>query len=605
MLKEKILKQFKIRLAIILISIAVIILSLSFGICYRLVNNKLIENSEKTSLQVFQQMENTINLVADQTEKIVAQLMIDRDVLNFLQAGNENELSIINNHKALIKMIDKVIQQNSFIDAIVLFSEDGRKGGSSLHKTYFSLIPKKHPFIESEDYQKIIEQSPHFVWLGGYDRDYFYKNDADRISNHEGNKNLVLAKTVPVSNNQGIILVMLKEDIFRAYYDANSHYDYEVSIVDTDGMKISSVNTSNIGETIPYIENLDPLKQYGSMRYRDEEKDVQVMYYKLPKYKWMLINEIPMQVYINDTLTIRNMMITIVIITIVIMGVFFSVWIIRYTNPIQNLINVMRKVSDGGIDERITQHTKVEELEELNQQFNNMLDQVKFFMEVAEKKEHEKSLLEMQTLQMQINPHFLYNTINSIRWMAVMNGADNVGDAMVNLAELLNASFRKHTIIWEIEEELKFVGSYTKLMIIRYGTGVTFEIEVEEAVKQYLIPKFIIQPILENSIKYRKTDGEVLRIHIQIYEQDRIHIVVKDNGDGISKEKLDRIKDRLEDKITSEDLDENESIGLSNVNRRLKLYYDGKYNLQIESNEGQGTEVTISIPKLTKVEKPQ
>lgn len=599
MLVKKIFKQFKIRLAVILISITAIVLALSFSVCYRLVNYKLIENSEKTSLQVFRQMENTINLVADQVEKIVAQLMVDSQVLNFLDSGEEDELTIINNHRALIKKIDKILLQNSFIDAMVLFSEDGRRGGSSLNKTYFNLIPKQHPFLESKDYQKIIEQSPHFVWTGGYDENYFYHYDSERIKDEAATKNLVVAKTIPILNGQGMILVMLKEDIFRAYYDANAHYnsESEVSIIEASGMKIASVNTSHIGKFIPYGERLDPKMPYGSFRYTEEGQDIQVMYYALPKYKWMLINEIPMQVYTNDTQSIRNTMIAIVGVTVAIMAAFFSLWIVRYTGPIQTLMHVMRKVSSGDINERITVHTGVEELEELNQQFNNMLDQVQFFMEVAEKKEQEKGLLEIQTLQMQINPHFLYNTINSIRWMAVMNGAEHVGDAMVNLAELLNASFRSNTIIWAIEEEMRFVTSYTKLMIIRYGTSVIFEIEVDESAKQYLIPKFIIQPILENSIRHRKADGQTLSIHIGIKAQEKIQISIRDNGEGMTKERLEEVKNKLGHPIMNQ-VDQDEGIGLYNVNRRLSLYYEASYQMTLESQEGKGTQVTIAIPKI-------
>ncbi|MGL4737686.1 MAG: hypothetical protein ACRCW2_09570, partial [Cellulosilyticaceae bacterium] len=212
MLKKKIFKQFKVRLAIILISIAAIVLSLSFGVCYRLVNNKLIENSEQTSLQVFRQMENSINLVADQVEKIVIQLMVEPQILSFLEKVEEDELTIVNNHRALIKMIDKILIQNSFIDAIVLFSEDGRRGGSSRRQTYFNLIPKRHPFLETQDYQNMIAQSPHFVWTGGYDQNYFYVYDRQKITHAENNKNLVVAKGVPLKTGQGVILVMLKEE---------------------------------------------------------------------------------------------------------------------------------------------------------------------------------------------------------------------------------------------------------------------------------------------------------------------------------------------------------------------------------------------------------
>ncbi|MGL4739033.1 MAG: sensor histidine kinase, partial [Cellulosilyticaceae bacterium] len=397
-----------------------------------------------------------------------------------------------------------------------------------------------------------------------------------------------------------VILVMLKEELFRGYYDANAQHNKggEVAIIEAmTGVKISSVNTTHIGQTVPYMHAIDSQISYGSTRYTREDKDLQVMYYKLPKYDWVLVHEIPMQVYTNDTQSIRNTMILIVGVTVVIMAAFFSVWIVRYTGPIQNLMQVMKKVSEGQIDQRITVNTGVEELEQLNQQFNNMLDQVQFFMEVAEKKEHEKSLLEMQALQMQINPHFLYNTINSIRWMAVMNGAENVGDALVNLAELMNASFRGGAIIWTIDEELKFVKSYTKLMRIRYGTSVMFEIACEDTVKQYLIPKFIIQPILENSIKYRKVDGECLRIYVRIYEEEGIRIVVQDNGEGITTEKLAYIKKELAHQRMNQQTGYAEGIGLSNVNRRLGIYYEESYVLDVESHEGAGTQVNITIPK--------
>jgi two-component system sensor histidine kinase YesM len=196
-------------------------------------------------------------------------------------------------------------------------------------------------------------------------------------------------------------------------------------------------------------------------------------------------------------------------------------------------------------------------------------------------------------LQSQINPHFLFNTLETIRMKAVSAGTSDVADMVYILATLFRNSIDGGTFI-PISAELEYCKLYLQLFKIKYGEIFTFNIEINNDIMNYSMVKFTLQPIIENYLFHgMKQDSKNNAISIKGFISDsNILFVISDNGIGISKEKLDRIEKTLEDNTHKQ----TNTIGLSNVNERLKIIYGSSYGISISSELDKGTCVKIRIP---------
>ncbi|MBQ9590488.1 MAG: sensor histidine kinase [Butyrivibrio sp.] len=216
--------------------------------------------------------------------------------------------------------------------------------------------------------------------------------------------------------------------------------------------------------------------------------------------------------------------------------------------------------------------------------------------EQVKKEQKQLRKAEFELLQAQINPHFLYNTLDAIVWSAEAGNQKQVVNMVGSLSDFFRSSLNKGKEIVSIKEELVHVKSYLEIQQIRYQDILCYEINVPESLNKYQIPKITIQPIAENAlyhgIKNKRGGG---KITIEGYEnEDTVIIEVKDNGIGIDEKRLFEIKESLE----SSDNNSNTIYGIYNVNERIRLNYGEQYGLKICSIYGEGTTVKILIPKI-------
>lgn len=271
------------------------------------------------------------------------------------------------------------------------------------------------------------------------------------------------------------------------------------------------------------------------------------------------------------------------------MAILISAWISRrISKPIKVLSSSMKEVQNHNLDTEIHVDTN-NEIGELSDTFNVMTGEIRTLIEknTAEQKLKRKS--ELKALQAQINPHFLYNTLDSIIWMSVANKNEEVIEMTSALAKLFRISISKGAELITIGDEIEHVNSYLTIQKIRYGETVNFEISVDEALKKYKVLKLVLQPMVENAI-YHGLKNKLGKgnIHISVTEEDNIILLkVKDNGIGIKPEDLANIYK----------VDSKKGVGVRNVNERIKLYFGDEYGLFFESEVDLGTSVTIKLPK--------
>ena len=263
------------------------------------------------------------------------------------------------------------------------------------------------------------------------------------------------------------------------------------------------------------------------------------------------------------------------------------------TRPLQKLTEVTEQVAEGNLSVRSDVKTG-DEVGVLSDSLNTMIDKINGLLEQVTKEQVRLRKAEFELLQSQINPHFLYNTLDAIIWLAEAGEQKKVVSMVRSLSEFFRTSLNRGKDIIPVKEEVLHVRSYLEIQQVRYQDILNYEIDVPEELDKYLIPKITIQPLVENAlyhgIKNKRGSGT---IHIRGKKQDGILVIeIEDDGIGISKERLWQVNDGIRKKVlTGKDI-----YGLYNVNERIRLNFGEEYGINIESNYGEGTLVRVLLP---------
>ncbi|MFC5467951.1 sensor histidine kinase [Cohnella suwonensis] len=264
----------------------------------------------------------------------------------------------------------------------------------------------------------------------------------------------------------------------------------------------------------------------------------------------------------------------------------------RVSKPIKRLQDSMKEVEKGNFDIYVMV-PKTIEIGRLARAFNIMVGKIKELMTQVVRDQELKRQSELNALQAQINPHFLYNTLDSIVWMAESNKSKEVVLMTSALAKLFRASISKGEELVSIRTETEHIANYLMIQKMRYKNKLDYQIEIAESVYDYKTIKVILQPIVENAIYHgiKMKHGPGL-IRITAEETDtEIHIVIEDNGNGMDEETLRTLL------LPGRDTGEGRGVGVRNVHERLKLYFGPEYGLTYKSVPGEGTSVLFRIPK--------
>lgn len=263
------------------------------------------------------------------------------------------------------------------------------------------------------------------------------------------------------------------------------------------------------------------------------------------------------------------------------------------TRPIRELGEVTDQVAKGNLTVRSEVRSGVE-VSALSDSLNTMIDKINELLEQVTKEQTRLRKAEFELLQSQINPHFLYNTLDAIVWLAEAGEQKKVVGMVGSLSEFFRTSLNQGKDIISIKEELNHVQSYLEIQQVRYQDILKYEIQVPEELYRYLIPKITIQPLVENAlyhgIKNKRGTGKISVCGKK--EENFFTIRIEDNGIGISRERLWQVRDGIKNKIPTE----KDIYGLYNVNERIRLNFGEPYGISIESVYGEGTVVSIMLP---------
>lgn len=280
-------------------------------------------------------------------------------------------------------------------------------------------------------------------------------------------------------------------------------------------------------------------------------------------------------------------------------AVIFSYFIpLSITKPIRNICDVTEEVSKGNLEVRSDVDTGAD-VGMLSQSLNAMIDKINELLDQVKAEQIRLRKAELELLQSQINPHFLYNTLDAIVWLAEAGEQQKVVSMVESLSKFFRTSLNQGKEIISLSEELQHVQSYLEIQQVRYQDILRFDINVPAELNGYLIPKITIQPLVENAlyhgIKNKRGMGDIFITGEDL--GDKCAIIVRDNGIGMNEERLKQIRER----ISGGGENKGEIFGLYNVNERIRLKFGEEYGLEIESEYTKGTVVKVILPKYTDI----
>lgn len=293
-----------------------------------------------------------------------------------------------------------------------------------------------------------------------------------------------------------------------------------------------------------------------------------------------------------DMILIRSLIVAAIFITLVVL--FLSYFIPQsITRPIRQLSEATDQVAKGDLSVRTTVNAGSDVML-LSESLNTMIDKINQLLEQVKQEQIHLRDAELELLQAQINPHFLYNTLDTIVWLAEAGDQKKVVSMVGSLSKFFRTSLNQGKDIISIEEELQHVRSYLEIQQIRYQDILEYEIDVPQELGMYRIPKITIQPLVENAlyhgIKNKRGLGTISITGEKA--EDCFYLYVTDNGIGMGEKRLQQIKDRIGQNAP----DENEIYGLYNVNERIRLKFGQEYGISIKSVHMEGTQVCIRLP---------
>lgn len=392
---------------------------------------------------------------------------------------------------------------------------------------------------------------------------------------------------------EGLIIITYNTDSIKKITES---YEYESLIVDQYGeVAYDSDKNYDQEKLLKYIENPGLVPQ-SQIKLDNRNYYVNILIDKLGnvilgRADSLKINSLPIKYYV--TLFFIDL--------IVILAAVFIIYIklMSLSNRMNKIVHAMEQVKCGNLDVKIDFSDQKDELSFIAEQFNTMCVDLKSYIDISylaemNKKEAElsKKRAEMSALQSKINPHFLYNTLESIRMKAICKGNREVARMLYLLANLFRSQLKEDDII-TIEKEVKYCKEYLELFKFRYDDKFNYYIDCEEEISNQKVIKFILQPIIENYIVHgiRREDYDN-EISIKIFRKEKIiRMIVVDNGYGIKPEKVKEINQKLKYKDF-----QGKSIGIINTHERIILQYGDLYGVKIDEDFKSGTRIILDIP---------
>lgn len=592
---KNIINNLKIRNKLILTYLIVTILTVSIVGTYlttqmtTIVVNRAVEESENNSKIIQHRLEEVLNL----TTKVSDMIYADEKLNSILSKEYKTTAEVFDSYSNYPVLHNYLKYYREFA-SISIYSENPTILGNSE-------FLKASDQIRAEDwYVKAINNSGKIAWR--YTKDEF--TSLEYLS-------LVRCIKDNTGRRTGVLVISINPSILKSLIDT----DPSNNMILLDGQTISSKNGYEIDED-EVINNTIKSSQDDSVSVFTTKFNGQKSYMILNSFKiektlgnnFKVLIVLPINQITNQTNKVTLNSIVAILITII-----FALFIIIYfSKTISERVDILRREMHRVVNGDFYIVSRIEGTDEIGQLYQDLKTMIKSIKKLIEEVYIEKiqkeqlrasqKEAEFKMLANQINPHFLYNTLETIRMKAFCNGDKEIADIVKKLGKIMRRNLEVSGKMVSLKSELDLIDSYLQIQSMRFEGMVKYELNIESSIKkdEYEILPLLLQPVVENAfvhgLEEKKEKGTII---IDILVKDNCLIIkVNDDGMGITQENLEKINKKL---VLSEE-NNGKSIGMINVNQRIKIHYGKQYGLSIESEFGKGTTVTLSLPIKDKME---
>lgn len=578
MTRIKFYHSLKFQLAMIVLFMIIIPVGLIGTLLANTVQDIFIEKYSDVTLQSVRETSDKINYILEDVTDYTTSMLASRNFLSLASSSKTTD-------KAMDEALRGYLASRSDIDGISLINQLG---------TFSIGTNKTTPLISIKQMTKDRNDSEP-IWLPTMQQNIKILSGISTRYYFSLVRNIIDFNTL---ENYGTLVVDVEEVLLRQAYENLSSTGGDVFIATSDGQVISHHDPLKIGttlETAAYAETLfDGLNlwrtPYGQLNYAIDNEDYFAFYSKIETNDWLIVKTISKDALYGEIDRIQAIFLLGGLIYSVLMIILLLGMSVQYTDPMISIIKDLKRVEKGDLSARTDVHTN-NELRQLGEGVNNMIAEMEVLIDRLVQEERQKREVELEALHAQINPHFLYNTLNTIKWMAKIQGADTVASAIVSLVKLLRVSINISTDFISLGEEIEYIRNYVVIQKLRFNESFEIVVDVPNDLYTLQIPKLILQPIIENSLIHGmdETVSLTIRVTAQV-EHDQLILQVSDNGAGMSDQKVSQIMAAL----TS--VNALSKAGLNNVSQRIKLYCGDAFGLELLTKEGEGTTVVVRLP---------
>ena len=548
------------------------------------------------SLIIFQRFTNSLNAtIIEENSGIVGQLgeSVDSYLRNAMKVSDSIYYNVIKNTDISNDDIKKgmnliYVNNDNMIDDIALIS-----GKGELIESMPALRLKDNSnVLEKDFFKKSMAESEYINFSMPHIRDLFDRNE------NSYSWVISLSRAVEVTDEgkatQALLLINLNyryfEEIFSNVNLGNGGYVYLTN--DRGDIiwhpKQNEIYSGRFNEDNKYAATLKDGITVENLRGKNITLNVRTIGYT----GWKLVGVTPSAALGIDGIKFRFFVLFVADLFLFLLAMINAFISDKISNPIKSLDGSVREIESGNLDVEIVPSGSYE-VEHLGKSIKNMLGRIKVLMSDLVAEHNAKRKSEFDTLQSQINPHFLYNTLDIIVWMIENENSDKAVNIVTALAKFFRISLSKGKNIITVKDEVEHVRNYLMIQNMRFKNRFEYSIDVDEKVLSYSSLKLMLQPLVENAIyhgmEFMDGDGE---IDVKVFkEDDSLYFTITDNGLGMSEDMVETLlsKDFVSSKKGS-------GIGVKNVNERIKLYFGSEYGLKVESEPDEGTKITIHLP---------
>lgn len=591
--------SFRKKIGIILLLFAIVPSAFVQQIMMNLYEKNILENASNNIHSVVFANNKVLRMMLKQIENVSGSMLNEEYYYNVFSDFNEaSESDYMEYDRRVASELARQFTAQKEVYESYLYTSKWVIGKKGVMNTPINNI-KKSGMVE-----KAVEAQGHPVWIAGYNfgeamqsefllgkenYEYQYPITMVRQMNFQYNY-LATYSRLGENDEKPILFVYILEKEIRNIYKDSIEYEESMYGISDETETILSSDT----KTLPITAKLpaEIAKFHGQSGYTTcvlNGQEYVLCYDTIEEYEWYAWALVPMKVLVRDTLKNARLIQIGAWFVFLPLSIGVSYWLSKsISSPVGKLIAAAKRVATGNF-KADTPIPKGRDFKILTESFNQMETEIERLIHENYEIVLREKEMQLMALSLQINPHFLYNTLNTINMLAIQNEDEETSDMIVSLSEMLHFTFKNTSEKILLTDEIGWLTNYIAIMSARFKNVFTAEFYIEEEVLECKVPKFFLQPLVENAIMHgfrEVKQGGLIQIRAK-REGDTIHFEVQDNGKGMDEEE---IKQHIT--LAAKD----GGIGISNVHRRLMLIYEEKYRVEVTSQIGTGTLLNLYIP---------